>query len=106
MGKSFDIDVIHYVDDGVWVATSEDVKGLTVEADSFENFVEALIEVCIELLAHNHGLTEDEIGESTIRVSQLDHIRTGRALTVRPEQGCVARPKVVLQDLAQVAVAA
>ena len=36
MGMNFNIEVCHFADDGVWVATSEDIKGLTVEAGSLE----------------------------------------------------------------------
>ena len=75
MARYFDIEVIHYADDGVWAATSEDIKGLTVEAPSLQTFLETLIEVSIDLLTHNHGLSDAEIEASTIRVKHLRHVR-------------------------------
>lgn len=45
----------------VWVATSDDVPGLTTEADSVEALVEKLKIVIPELLEANH-VTEDLVG--------------------------------------------
>ena len=105
MGKCFDIDITHYADDDVWAATSEDIKGLTVEAESLQSFTEALIEVSIELLAHNHGLTDAEIGASTVRVKRLRHVlRKTKKPSLQGPTG--SRPKLVFngaRELAEVA---
>lgn len=39
-GRVFDIEITCFQDDRIWLATSDDIKGLTVEADSFQTFLE------------------------------------------------------------------
>jgi predicted RNase H-like HicB family nuclease len=41
----------------VWIATSEDVPGLCVQADTFEELVETAAALAPELLAANHIAT-------------------------------------------------
>ena len=99
MGKIFDVEVSHFVDDGVWVGTSEDIKGLTVEADSLEAFIEALLEVSSELLAHNHGLSGAQLAQSTLRVHKL-HVRNQTGEQARRVSTKARRrsPQLVFQD--------
>ena len=99
MGKVFDVEVSHFVDDGVWVATSEDIKGLTVEADSLEAFIEALVEVSTELLAHNHGLSGAQLEQSTLRVREL-RVRdeTGELVRRASTKARRSSPQLVFQD--------
>ena len=101
MGMNFNIEVCHFADDGVWVATSEDIKGLTVEAGSLEAFIQALIDISTELLAHNHGLSGSQIAESTLHVRELRHFRTEEGGQVR-QSGTETRrkssPQLVLED--------
>ena len=33
----FNVEITHFEDDGVWVATSADIKGLTVEANTLRS---------------------------------------------------------------------
>ena len=101
MAKYFDIEVIHYADDGVWAATSEDIKGLTVEADTFRDFVDALIEVSTELLAHNHGLNEAEIGEAIIHVKELRRVCDKGQPPARQHRS--VPPKLMFDDIRELA---
>ena len=94
MGRYFDIEVVHYADDGVWVAVSDDIKGLTVECDSLETFLDTLVEISTELLAHNHGLSDAEIEDATIRVKNLRHVRQNEIAPARQRrQG--SQPKLM-----------
>ena len=107
MANQFDIEVVHYADDGVWVATSEDISGLTVEADTFSSFVEELIDVSTELLAHNHGLTEDEIGAAIIHVKELRHVSnsTQRQSARTRRRKASPPPKLMFDDIRELAAA-
>ncbi|MCY3858342.1 MAG: DUF1902 domain-containing protein [Gammaproteobacteria bacterium] len=74
--RQFNIDVIHTVNDDVWVATSEDIRGLVVESAGFQTFLSDLLEVSVELLAHNHGATEQELNETRL-ACQVTHRMEG-----------------------------
>ena len=101
MGHVFDIDIVHYVGDGIWVATSDDIKGLTVETDSLESFIETLIDVSSELLSHNHDLTDAEIEAATLEVKSL------RPDTDRPNHSETRpHPKLHFTDVTALASAA
>jgi len=49
-------------DPGVWIATSEDVLGLCVQADTFDEMIEIVTTLVPELLELNHV----EVSQSTI----------------------------------------
>ena len=96
--RVFDIEICYFVEDGVWLATSDEIRGLTVEADSLQGFVEALIDVSAELLAHNHGLSEAEIEETTIRVSEFRRLRNDSELPDNETTRRRATPKLMVND--------
>jgi predicted RNase H-like HicB family nuclease len=57
----------------VWVAHSDDVPGLSTEADTFERLVERVVAVVPELLPLNH----QELGrgdELTFRAERREHL--------------------------------
>lgn len=96
--RQFGIDVVYYAVDGTWVATSADIKGLVVEAETFESFLSVLIEISNRLLAHNHNLSDTEIEASSIRVARMSIVRESQL----PEQ-C---PKLIVDESTQLAIAA
>ena len=105
--REFSIDILYFRDDAVWLATSEDIKGLTVEANSYDVFLEALFDVSTELLTANHGLAEADIEDTTLRVKSLTlvHTQSGqRTKAFSPPRRPV--PKVMLDAPIDVATAA
>ena len=87
----FHVNVVEYRNDGVWVATSDEIKGLTVEEASLEACLATLIDVGAELLAHNHGLTEEQIANTALHTHVVHHL--GHA-----EAG--PRPNLIYSDAA------
>ena len=96
-GRVFDIEITYFQDDRIWLATSDDIKGLTVEADSFQTFLETLVDVSADLLAANHGLREEELDDTTLRVKRVVVDQDGAS----PAQRAKRRrhtPKLMLDD--------
>jgi len=52
--------------DGIITVTSEDIRGLVLEADKGQELDDELIRVAGRLLQSNHGLTDEEIDDSVI----------------------------------------
>ena len=62
----FNIDVRRILNDDIWIATSDDIKGLVVESRGFDSFLSDIIEVSSELLSHNHGVSDDELTKTSL----------------------------------------
>ena len=62
----FNIDVRHAVNDDIWVATSDDIRGLVVESQGFDSFLSDIVEVSSELLTQNHGIRDGELAETRL----------------------------------------
>lgn len=60
------IDVRHIVKDDIWIATSDDIRGLVVESQGFDSFLSGIIEVSSELLAHNHGVSHEDLAKTSL----------------------------------------
>ena len=58
----------------VWIATSEDIPGLCVQADDFDELMETIIALAPELLAANHVAIQPTIPL---------HIRAERTAIIR-----------------------
>lgn len=54
-GRVFDIEITYFQDDRIWLATSDHIKGLTVEADSFQTFLETLVDVSADVSSRLPG---------------------------------------------------
>ena len=57
MADEYRIRAAYYENDGVYVATSDDVPGLTLESETLGGIIDAAIEHVPELLARNLGLS-------------------------------------------------
>ena len=64
--RQFNIDVTHSVIDDIWVATSNDIRGLVVESEGFQTFLSDLFEVSAELLTHNLGASIEQLDRTTL----------------------------------------
>ena len=64
--RQFNIDVTHTLGDDVWVATSDDIRGLVVEAEGFQVFLAELVDISVELLTHNHGASDEQLNRTRL----------------------------------------
>ena len=65
--ESYTVNVLSYKD-GTMVATSDDIQGLVMEINSYDELKRELQYLCPSLLMNNHGLTEDELLNIVINV--------------------------------------
>jgi len=61
MMMTFDIHAEWDAEAGVWLATSEEILGLCVQAETFDELVEVATALVPELLMENHIATPDLI---------------------------------------------
>lgn len=66
--KYFSIDVIRDKDSNVYVGTSEDIPGLTLETGTLGELFEAAMEVVPQLLEYNLNISRDNLMNVTINV--------------------------------------
>ena len=59
MAREFRIDLLRCDESGVLVATSKDIPGLVLEADTFGGIVDALLECAPRLIEQNVGIDPD-----------------------------------------------
>ena len=64
----YHISLLKCPETGVYVGTSDDIPGLTLEAATPEEMVGAIQEIVPELLTHNLKIPEEEIGETWVEV--------------------------------------
>ena len=64
---TFSATVLVY-EDGTLAITDSDIKGLIIEVDSFHELFVELLQVASDLLELNHGLTDEQIAESVLRI--------------------------------------
>lgn len=63
-------------DPGIWVATSEDVPGLCVQADSFDEMVDIVTTLVPELLELNHVVVHQPTIPLHITAEKIATVRT------------------------------
>ena len=68
MTNSFGVDVFRCPEADVFVATSEDIPGLTLETDTLGGMLEAVIEMVPQLLQRNLDLRRDGEVQVTVRL--------------------------------------
>ena len=93
MQQTFAVNIYCY-SDGSFVAQSDDIRGLALEADNFPELRNELIRVAAELLQANHDLTDDQIANATLSAALRDAPgqRSQRALVP-------AGPRLVVREL-------
>ena len=65
--RTFSAIVLVY-EDGTLAITDSDIKGLVIEVDSFHELFVELLQVASDLLELNHGLNDEQIAESVLRI--------------------------------------
>ena len=99
MANSYSVDVFRCTEAGVFVATSEDIPGLTLEADTVGEMLEAVMEMVPQLLEHNLNVPCDADVQVTVRLQQAEQagVQPGRRL--RPQSQASARtPRYVVEE--------
>ena len=59
-------------EDGTLAMHGSDIRGLVIEADTFEEMRAELLRLAPRLLRSNHGLTEEEIEQVSLRLVLRD----------------------------------
>ena len=65
----YHIALLKCAETGVYVGTSDDIPGLTLEAATQEELIGAIQDIVPELLIHNCKIPEEKIGEMWIEVA-------------------------------------
>ena len=58
--------------DDIWVATSKEISGLILESQAVSQFLSDILEVSVEVLKHNRGITEEELHKTRLHY-QVTH---------------------------------
>lgn len=99
MDHKYSIDVIPCEESGVLVGTSEDIPGLTLEADTLGNLFDAAMEVVPQLLEHNLMVPTDAEVHVTVRVHHLlKSVATAKRSGRTRKPAVVPRPHFVFEE--------
>lgn len=93
MPESYTVDVFLDKEAGVFVGTSADIPGLTVEAETRGDLIEALFETVPPLLEDNLGLPRDAEVEVKVRVVEA------APPSPQPAVGSLSQPRYVVENV-------
>ena len=95
MANSYSVDVFRCPEADVLVATSEDIPGLTLEADTLGGMLEAVMEMVPQLLERNLDVPRDADVQVTVRLQQAGQLGHRR----RPQSQVSAwTPRYVVEE--------
>ena len=95
MANSYSVDVFQCPEADVFAATSEDIPGLTLEADTLGGMLEAVMEMVPQLLERNLDVPRDAEVQVTVRLQQAGQ----QGHHQRPQSQVSARtPRYVVQE--------
>ena len=99
MANSYSVDVFRCTEADVFVATSEDIPGLTLEADTLGGMLEAVMEMVPELLERNLNVSRDADVQVTVRLQQPEQpvVQQGRHLRSQPRVSA-RTPRYVVEE--------
>ena len=99
MANSYSVDVFRCGETDVFVATSEDIPGLTLEADTLGGMLEAVMEMVPELLERNLDVPSDAEVQVTVRLPQAEQPAEQHGRRRRSQPGIGARaPRYVVEE--------
>ena len=87
------VDVRHYVDDDIWIATSDDITGMVVESRGIATFLIDVVDVAVQLLELRDGYDSSSIANTSLRLS-VSHL-IGEDSTIQTPN----RPSLRLTEL-------
>ena len=83
-------------EDGTLAVHGGDIRGLIIEANGIEEMREELLRIAPRLLRSNHGLTDEEVGQASIRlVLRAPHDASTQA---RPKSQTALHPRLLWED--------
>lgn len=86
-------------EDGTLAVHGGDIRGLVIEADTLDELRSELRRVAPRLLRSNHGLTDDEIAQASLRlVLRGAEDAEGMVATVDPESIASQPPRLFWED--------
>ena len=92
MANSLSVDVIRCQEADVLVATSKDIPGLTLEADTIGGMLEAIMEMVPQLIERNLHLPPDAEVQVTVRLPHEEQPAEQQGRSRRPQTRISARP--------------
>ena len=99
MANSYSVDVLRCEESDVFVATSDDIPGLTLEADTLGGMLEAVMEMVPELLERNLDVPRDAEVQVTVRLQQPEQPAPQQGRRRRPRSRVSARtPRYVVEE--------
>ena len=99
MPNSYSVDVFRCEETDVFVATSDDIPGLTLEADTLGGMLEAVMEMVPELLERNLDVPRDAEVQVTVRLQQPEQPAPQQGRHRRPRPRVTARtPRYVVEE--------
>ncbi len=98
MDYKFSIDVIRCEESRVFVGTSDDIPGLTLEADTLGNLFDAAMEVVPQLIERNLGVPRDAVVRVTVRVRSLERPATTKSAGRARKSAAISRPRFVFEE--------
>ncbi len=87
---------LFFYEDGTLAAHSGDIRGLVIETDDFADMREELLRVAPRLLRSNHGLTDAEIEQTSIRLVFRDVEDQAVQPEPKPRRPCA--PRLLWED--------
>ena len=98
MDYKYSIDVIRCEESRVFVGTSDDIPGLTLEADTLGNLFDAAMEVVPQLIGRNLGVPRDAVVRVTVRVHSSERPATAKSARRARKSAVVSRPRFVFEE--------
>ena len=92
MANSYSVDVFRCEEADVLVATSEDIPGLTLEADTIGGMLEAVMEMVPQLIERNLDLPQDADVQVTVRLQQAEQSAAQEGRGGSPQHRASPRP--------------
>ncbi len=72
------VDVIHYEDEDIWVATSDDIRGMVVESQGITAFLIDVVDVAVQLLDLNEKISAEQLAATRLRL-RVEHESVGKS---------------------------
>ena len=85
-------------EDGTFAVHGGDIRGLVVEADTLDELRSELRRIAPRLLRSNHGLTEDEIAQASLRLVLRPAEDAEGVATFSPESLASQAPRLFWED--------
>ena len=87
---------LYFYEDGTLAAHDGDIRGLVIEVDDFADLREELLRLTPRLLRSNHGLSDAEIAQASIRLVFSDLQDRVAQPTPKPRVPC--SPRLLWED--------